>query len=73
MRGVTFEFEVAVLEADGVFPLRIDQHLRSWIWRTRELRARSADIGAGAEATLQATLATGTLRVTGYTVEIFYP
>ena len=39
----------------------------------RELRARSADIGAGAEATLQATLATGTLRVTGYTVEIFYP
>lgn len=39
----------------------------------RELRARSADIGAGAETTLQATLSTGALRVTGYTVEIFYP
>lgn len=39
----------------------------------RELRARSTEIGAGAETTLQATLSTGALRVTGYTVEIFYP
>lgn len=39
----------------------------------RELRARTAEIGAGAETTLQATLSTGALRVTGYTVEIFYP
>ncbi len=39
----------------------------------RELRARAAEIGAGAETTLQATLSTGALRVTGYTVEIFYP
>lgn len=39
----------------------------------RELRARSAEIGAGAETTLQATLSTGAMRVTGYTVEIFYP
>ncbi len=39
----------------------------------QDLRARSREIGPGAEATLQAVLATGALRVTGYTVEIFYP
>lgn len=39
----------------------------------QDLRARSAEIGAGAETTLQATLSTGALRITGYTVEIFYP
>lgn len=39
----------------------------------QDLRARSHQIGPGAEATLQAVLATGALRVTGYTVEIFYP
>lgn len=39
----------------------------------RELRARSMEIGAGSEASLQATLSAGALRVTGYTVEIFYP
>ncbi|TXC65241.1 DUF3426 domain-containing protein [Piscinibacter aquaticus] len=39
----------------------------------RELRARSAEIGPGAETTLQTTISTGALRVTGYTVEIFYP
>ena len=39
----------------------------------QDLRARSREIGAGAEVTLQAALSTGALRVTGYTVEIFYP
>lgn len=39
----------------------------------QDLRARSREIAPGAEATLQAVLATGALRVTGYTVEIFYP
>lgn len=39
----------------------------------QDLRARGREIGPGAEATLQAALATGALRVTGYTVEIFYP
>ena len=28
---------------------------------------------AGAEVALQALLSTGTARVTGYTVEVFYP
>lgn len=39
----------------------------------QDLRVRASEIGAGAETTLQAMLSTGTLRVTGYTVEIFYP
>ncbi len=39
----------------------------------QDLRARTREIGPGAEATLQAVLSTGALRVTGYTVEIFYP
>ncbi len=38
-----------------------------------ELRARTREIGAGAEASLGALLAVNGLRVTGYTVEIFYP
>ncbi|MFT3664380.1 zinc-ribbon and DUF3426 domain-containing protein [Piscinibacter sp.] len=39
----------------------------------QELHAPARQIGPGAETTLQAMLATGALRVTGYTVEIFYP
>jgi hypothetical protein len=39
----------------------------------RDMRAPSAPIGAGAETTLQATLSTNALRITGYTVEVFYP
>ena len=39
----------------------------------QDLRARSGEIGAGGEVNLQAALSTGALRVTGYTVEIFYP
>jgi hypothetical protein len=38
----------------------------------QDLRARSREIGP-AEVTLQAALSTGALRMTGYTVEIFYP
>jgi predicted Zn finger-like uncharacterized protein len=38
-----------------------------------ELGARQDSIAAGASVPLQALLATGELRVVGYTVEIFYP
>ncbi|WP_298826026.1 zinc-ribbon and DUF3426 domain-containing protein [uncultured Piscinibacter sp.] len=39
----------------------------------KDFRAGAAAIPASSETTLQAVLSTGTLRVTGYTVEIFYP
>lgn len=39
----------------------------------RELGATSAPIGPGGESPLQLTFSTGEARVTGYTVEIFYP
>lgn len=38
-----------------------------------DLRAARAEIGSGAEMGLTASLSTGTSRVTGYTVEVFYP
>lgn len=39
----------------------------------RDLRVRAAALDGGAETSLQALLSTGAARVTGYTVEIFYP
>lgn len=39
----------------------------------QQLNAKTREMAPGGESTLQATLSTGTLRVTGYTVEIFYP
>jgi predicted Zn finger-like uncharacterized protein len=38
-----------------------------------ELRAARSEIGSGAEIGLLAALSTGTSRITGYTVEVFYP
>lgn len=38
-----------------------------------ELRAAHPEIGSGAEMSLLAALSTGTTRITGYTVEVFYP
>jgi hypothetical protein len=38
-----------------------------------DFQAVSTTMEPGAEATLQLTLAAGSSRVTGYTVEIFYP
>lgn len=38
-----------------------------------ELRAAGPEIGGGAEMGLLAALSTGTTRITGYTVEVFYP
>ena len=39
----------------------------------QDFRTSAAAMPAGSETTLQAVLSTGTLRVSGYTVEIFYP
>lgn len=38
-----------------------------------DFRVRAGAIESGTETTLQALLSTGTARVTGYTVEVFYP
>lgn len=38
-----------------------------------ELRASASQVAGGAEFTLNAQLAAGTMRVAGYTVELFYP
>lgn len=38
-----------------------------------ELRAASSQVAAGAESTLAAQVSAGTTRITGYTVELFYP
>ena len=39
----------------------------------QDFRVASSTLGAGAESALQALMAVGSGRVTGYTVEIFYP
>jgi predicted Zn finger-like uncharacterized protein len=39
----------------------------------QDLRAASTALAGGSELPLQVTLSTGTSRVTGYTVEVFYP
>lgn len=39
----------------------------------QDLRVRAASLDGGAETSLQALLSTGAARVTGYTVEVFYP
>jgi predicted Zn finger-like uncharacterized protein len=39
----------------------------------QDFRSRSTTMPAGAETSLQALLSTGTVRVSGYTVEVFYP
>ena len=57
---------------DRTFPLTdVNGELLPARRSARDLRARSREIGAGGEVTLQAALSTGALRVTGYTVEIF--
>lgn len=38
-----------------------------------DFHLKQSELGAGAESTLQALLTTGSQRVAGYTVEIFYP
>ena len=58
--------ELSLVDAQGKLLARRVLH-------STELGAPTPSIGAGAELPLQALLATGNGRVSGYTVELFYP